>query len=195
MGKETEIKYGLQNQEEFDALLQVLETRFPGGWETINMETEYYDTPDRLLAGNHWTLRIRSENGRSVLTCKTPRPDGNRGEWEAQDMGLPHGLTTLVRRGAPEGLMALYELPLRVACGARFTRYCRLTELPGCQVELALDRGVLLGATKELPFWELEVELKQGTEKAWLDWCRSFAGEQNLQKEPKSKFARAAALA
>ena len=194
MGKETEIKYALATRQAWETLLGELETRFPGQWQTIQMETAYYDTPQGELAERRWTLRVRREDGRPILTCKTPLPDGNRGEWEISGGSLPRDLSRLVEQGAPRELLELTEDTLTRTCGARFTRHCRLLELPGCQVELALDCGLLLGKTRELPFQELELELKQGEEAAFRAWGRDFARQFGLQEEPRSKYARASRL-
>lgn len=195
MGLELEFKYKLENQERFDTLLEALKQRYPGHWEKVKMETEYFDTADSFLASRRWTLRIRCENGSSILTLKTPLEGRARGEWEVPEGTLPEGLMSLVRRGAPEELAELYNRPLRSRCGARFSRRLRLLELPEAQVELALDKGVLLGGGKELPFWELEAELKAGSAEALARWCRELAREMGLEEEPRSKFSRASGLA
>ena len=194
MAQELEFKYTLAGQSQFDALRELLQTRYPGNWEPIKMETDYYDTPDRRLAAKNWTLRIRYENEVSVLTVKTPVQGRLRGEWEVVEGTLPTGLMALVRRGAPEELMELYQASFRPVCGARFRRLRRIVELPGATAELALDRGVLLGGSKELPFWELEAELKAGDGQALGRWCEALARERGLTEETRSKFARALSL-
>lgn len=194
MGKELELKYRIDSQAQYSQIRELLEERYPGGWTQISMATSYYDTADRYLARRHWTLRIRAENDTTVLTCKTPAEGNSRNEWEVPEGSLPHGLVALVRRGAPEELMELHQVPLVVSCGARFTRRCRLLDLGGTTAELALDGGSLLGGRKELPFWELELELKTGNPQQVYDWCEAFARETGLEIEPRSKFARASAL-
>lgn len=81
MGLELEFKYALTGPGQLEELRQELEKAF-GPWEAVEMETVYYDTPDQALAARHWTLRVRQENGRPVLTVKTPGPGRARGEWE-----------------------------------------------------------------------------------------------------------------
>ena len=68
-------------------------------------------------------------------------------------------------------------------------------EIPGGKVELALDEGILMGRGKELPFAEVEVELKEGTDEAAVAFAKALAEEFGLVPEEKSKFARARALA
>lgn len=194
MGKELELKYRIDDQERYACICTLLEERYPENWEQITMATEYFDTTDRRLARRHWTLRIRMENGVNVLTCKTPASDGSRNEWKVHEGSLPNGLMALVRRGAPEELMELHDMPLLAVCGARFTRRRRVIDLGDARGELALDRGVLMGGGKELPFWELELELLEGNAQRIYDWCSSFAEENDLSQESRSKFARASSL-
>ena len=99
MGLELEFKYALTGPGQLEELRQELEKAF-GPWEAVEMETVYYDTPDQALAARHWTLRVRQENGRPVLTVKTPGPGRARGEWELPGGGLAD-LSKLQTLGAP----------------------------------------------------------------------------------------------
>ena len=83
---------------------------------------------------------------------------------------------------------------VRTWSGVRFRRLRCLAELPGATAELALDEGVFTGGGRETPFWELEAELKGGSEDALAQWCRSLADAWGLLEEPRSKFLRAMAL-
>ena len=80
-------------------------------------------------------------------------------------------------------------------CGARFTRQAALLTAGEGQIELALDEGVLIGGGKELPFAEVEVELKRGTDADAVAFARSIAARFCLEEEPKSKLRRALDLA
>ena len=161
-----------------------------GPFAETRMETAYYDTPDRRLSAARQTLRRRLENGVSVITLKTPLPDGSRGEWETRAPSLAEGLSALKAQGAPvpeaEGLTEI--------CSARFTRLSRLLTYPGGAAELALDKGVLAGKTEEAPLLEAELELKEGPDEPFGDFVRGFAAKYCLTEEPKSKFARAKEL-
>ena len=79
-------------------------------------------------------------------------------------------------------------------CGAKFTRLAKTIALPGGSVELALDEGVLLGGGQELPFAEVEVELKSGEDSVARAFAGKLAAEFDLIEQPKSKLARAMAL-
>ena len=188
MGREFELKYRAN-----PAVLEQLQHEF-SGFHTITMETTYYDTPDGILGRLHWTVRRRLENGVSVCTVKTPLPDGSRGEWEVEAPDISEGLPKLIALGAPEELAELVKDGVAPFCAARFVRLAKLLPTQDGTVELALDKGALLGGGKELPFAEVEVELKSGSDRAAEAFAQNLAAEFGLVLQPKSKLARAMAL-
>ena len=189
MGREFELKF----RSDADKIASIKEKY--GDFTTISMETTYYDTPDRKLSERHCTLRRRMENETSVCTYKCPHKDGGRGEWEVEAASIEEGIIKLCDAGAGPELLYATVAGLVEVCGARFTRLAAPLEVPGATVELALDQGVLLGNGKELPFAEVEVELKEGTDEAAIAFAKALAEEFCLVPEGKSKFARAMALA
>ncbi|MGN0977208.1 MAG: CYTH domain-containing protein [Faecousia sp.] len=189
MGREFELKYRA-DPEKIDAIRQKF-----SGFTPITMVTAYYDTPEGALRQRRWTLRRRLENGRSVCTVKTPKPDGSRGEWELECPSIDAAVPELCNLGAPEELMTLTTSGLTEVCAARFTRLAATLKISGCTVELALDQGSLLGGGKELPFAEVEAELKDGSEIACVAFAEGLAREFSLVPEPLSKVQRAMALA
>ncbi len=189
MGREFELKF----RSDADKIALIKEKY--GIFTTISMETTYYDTPDRKLSQLHCTLRRRMENETSVCTYKCPHKDGGRGEWEVEAANIEEGVIKLCEAGAGKELLPTAAGRLVEVCGARFTRLAASLEVPGATVELALDQGVLIGNGKELPFAEVEVELKAGTDEAAIAFAQELAAEFSLVPEAKSKFARAMALA
>ena len=189
MGREFELKF----RSNADKIASIKEKY--GDFTTISMETTYYDTPDRKLSERHCTLRRRMENETSVCTYKCPHKDGGRGEWEVEAASIEEGIIKLCDAGAGPELLYATVAGLVEVCGARFTRLAAPLDVPGATVELALDQGVLLGNGKELPFAEVEVELKEGTDEAAIAFAKELAAEFGLVPEGKSKFARAMALA
>ena len=187
MGQEFELKFSA-NVTQQEAIFAAY-----GPWQQYNMETTYYDTPDRTLSARRVTLRRRMENDISVCTVKTPRPDGARGEWECQCADIHSALPQLCSLGAPDFVATLPTL--QAVCGARFTRHSCTIDLGDTLVELALDRGVLLGSNREIPLCEVEAELKAGSRETVVQFAAILAARYGLQPEPHSKFRRASALA
>ena len=189
MGREFELKYRADA-----AAIAAIREKY-GTFSPISMETTYYDTPDLKLSIHQWTLRRRMENGVSVCTFKRPLDDGSRGEWEVEAENIMEGIMALCQSGADWELMRATAGGLIPLCGAKFTRLAKTVEIPGGTVELALDQGILTGRNKELPFAEVEVELKSGPDEAALAFSKALKEEFHLEPEPKSKFVRAMALA
>jgi len=189
MAREFELKY----RASADAIAAIREKY--GNFQSISMETTYYDTPDLKLAFHQWTLRRRLENGRSVCTFKRPLDDGSRAEWEVESDSIMEGILKLCQSGADWELMRATAGGVQPLCGAKFTRLAVTLQLPGCTVELALDQGKLTGRRGEAPISEVEVELKEGSEEAAAAFAEGLAKEFGLEPEPKSKFVRAMILA
>lgn len=185
MGVELELKYKADEH-----ILQAIEAAFPEPGTTLQMETVYYDTPDGALSARHYTLRKRLENGVSVCTLKTPAKQG-RNEWETECDNIQDAIPALCKLGGPEELSSLTRSGLMPVCGAKFTRIAKTVQLPDAVVELALDRGVLTGGDKVLPFWEVEAELKSGAEASLMVFAQALAQRFSLKPEPESKFRRA----
>lgn len=184
MGVELELKYKAD-----EAALQSINAAFPEPGVTLQMETVYYDTPDGALSARHYTLRKRLENGVNVCTLKTPAKQG-RNEWETECDNIQDAVPVLCKLGGPEELSSLTQAGLVPVCGAKFTRIAKTVQLPDAVVELALDRGVLTGGDKALPFYEVEAELKSGSEASLMVFAQALAQRFSLKPEPKSKFRR-----
>lgn len=189
MGREFELKYRC-TEESFAALLADFEDFTP-----IEMETTYYDTFDGRLGRCHWTFRRRMENGKSICTLKTPSPDGGRGEWEVENGSILAAIPELCKLGAPAELQDFCAGGVTAVCGAKFTRQAKTLEIPGATVELALDRGKLLGNGREMALLEVEVELKEGADGAAIAFAGELAKKYALVAENRSKYRRALGLA
>ena len=189
MGREFELKYAATREN-----LEVLKGMYPH-LAPISMETTYYDNHEGSFHRKYWTFRRRMENGKSVCTLKTPAGELGRNEWEVECPDILEAVDLLCAAGAPLELALLTARGVTESCAARFTRYAGTLEIDGAVVELALDRGVLLGGGKELPLTEVEVELKEGSEEAAVRFARELAEKLGLKPEKRSKVARARALA
>lgn len=190
MSIEFEVKYAATAE-----VLDAIAAAFPAQYQTISMETTYYDAPDGGLSARHITLRRRMENGQSVCTVKTPTATLARGEWECNCDNIQDGILELCGLGAPKELLYLTAGGVAPICGAKFTRRAGLVECDGATVEIALDSGVLLGGGKEIPLCEVECELKSGSPEAVMAFGATLAQRFGLTVQHKSKFRRALALA
>ncbi len=189
MGREFELKFAATPEQQ-EAI-----ARSFGEFLSITMETTYYDTPGRALSDRKITLRRRLENGRSICTLKTPLQGRGRGEWDVEETDIGLAAIELCKLSGREDLLLLLSEGLAPVCGARFSRQAKTLTLADCTLELALDRGVLLGGGREQPLCEVEAELKGGSETAVTAFAKKLAREYGLKPEKDSKFRRALALA
>lgn len=190
MAIEFELKYSAEVGAQ-EAILAA----YPGDYHTYEMETTYYDAVNGALSDRRVTLRRRMENGVSVCTVKTPVSGYGRGEWECECEEIHAAIDRLVELGASRELLLLTAGGVVPVCGARFTRRALSVEHDGAVLELALDRGSLLGGGKEILLCEVEVELKSGEPEKAVAFAEALAKEFGLRPEKKSKFRRALALA
>ena len=190
MSIELELKYAATA-----AAQEAIRAAYPADYQTIAMETTYYDTADGSLSARHITLRRRMENGRSVCTVKTPTATAARCEWECKCGCIEDGIVELVNLGAPRELLFLTASGVTPTCGARFTRLAGLICFCDAEIELALDKGILLGGGREEALCEVECELKSGSPESVVAFAGALATAFGLREEPKSKFRRALALA
>ena len=189
MGIEYELKFKATALKQ-----QAIRADHPGAWQSIAMETTYYDTPDGSLTQLRYTLRRRFENGVSVCTVKTPGSGADRGEWEVICDAIEEAVEKLCKLGAPKALLTLTQTGLLPVCGARFNRQALTVEIPGGIAELALDQGIFFAGDREKPFCEVEVEWKSGPKDATTQFAQQLAQKHQLRTEKKSKFKRARAL-
>lgn len=190
LGIEFELKFRANED-----LLAEIDRQIEGETKHFSMETTYYDTPSRALSARHFTLRRRQENQLSVCTLKTPAASGARRENEVLCDDIHSALVELCKLSEIPELPRLLTEGIVPICGAKFTRIAKTITLPDCAVELALDRGVLLGGGREQPLCEVEVEHKAGDREAARAYALALAYRFGLQPESASKFHRAKLLA
>lgn len=166
-----------------------------GAERVISMQTTYYDTPTGALSARRYTLRCRMENDTAVCTLKTPAAGNARNEWEINCESIEKAIPELCKLSDIQELPALLAEGVVPVCGAAFTRIAKNITLPGAEVELALDRGVLTGGEKEMPLCEVEIELKSGSREVAAMYAAQLAVAYGLQQEASSKFRRGLALA
>ena len=191
MGIEFELKFRATPEK-----LAAIRAAVAGEETCIRMQTTYYDTPTGALAQRKYTLRRRMENENSVCTLKFPAGELGRGEIEINCQDIEDAIPELCKLSQLEDLPSLTAGGVVPVCGAKFTRIAKTLALPeGGTVELALDEGILTGSGQEQPLCEVEVELKSGTREAASAYALALAVTFGLEKEPRSKFRRALALA
>ena len=198
MGRETEYKLAVGDLQLLDCILcsRMVMEKLCAPYAYIRMRTTYYDTEDGFLAQRRWMLRLRTEDGRSVVTMKIPGEGHTRGEWEVESEYLDEALPKLAALGAPQALTSLQPDMLAPICGASFTRITaelRLSDDTSCMI--CGDVGDLTGGENAALLCELELELKHGSEAELAAFARELMETYHLSEQPLSKLQRARALA
>lgn len=200
MGKELELKYHMDSCAQMETVFasELIRPLLASPWQTICMQTHYYDLASRELARRKWTLRHRREGEAQVICLKTPAGQKNaRCEYEVlHDRIDEAALDKLEAIGAPLTLRSLLAAgTLQCVCAAEFTRRVAELRLPdGTVTALSGDVGFLCGTRQRLPFCEMEMEFVRGSEEEMLHFGKRLQTELQLTIEPLSKFARAAML-
>ncbi|MBQ3000460.1 MAG: CYTH domain-containing protein [Oscillospiraceae bacterium] len=189
---------GLEYEKKFrasEAVLRKIDAALTEPPYALQMETTYYDTPQGDLSRRKITLRRRLENGVSVCTLKTPTGTAARGEFQVECDRITDAIPILCKLSNLEELLPLTGQGVVPVCGAKFTRTARKISFGDSLLEVALDTGILIGGDKELPLFEVEVELLSGEMGDADLYANLLSRRFSLQQEPKSKFRRALSLA
>jgi inorganic triphosphatase YgiF len=168
--------------------------------EAQDQRNTYFDTDDLRLASAHCGLRVREVAGRRIATVKIAGAvrDGvhERGEWEAE-IGADDAPAAWPASPARDMALALTgNAGLHPIVQVHTVRQILLFWRGEQQVaELALDEGVISAGAGELPFRELELELRPGGTREDLAALATLLSEHAvLLPEDQSKLARGLAL-
>ena len=172
------------------------------GAHTVALRATYYDTATSALGRAGWGLRLRWEGEAGwVQTIKGPlladglsRPEHNAPRGHAPS--LP-ALDLHAHDALPEAAALLRALnePLQAQFGTEIERLRARSRLGDPHVELALDRGLLLGGGATATVCELELEWLAGPLGPLWDEAERWVRTHGLVLEPRSKAARGHALA
>lgn len=172
-----------------------------GRTSTRALNAIYFDTPDRRIWNEGFSLRVRKEGRRFIQTMKTRAVLGDkaftRGEWQ-----------TPIRQAEPDpaAMLAFSDLAellpeavfdsLEAVCETHIRRTTRRLQTPdGSVVEWALDIGEIVAGTNATPVAELELELVDGPVDGLFRIARDLVGHVPLRLTNRSKANRGYALA
>jgi inorganic triphosphatase YgiF len=204
MGAEIELKLGVAA--EVLPQLRRLGLLFRGALApavTKHLKTTYFDTPDRVMAAMHATLRVREDGSRRLHCLKLPVDNlaglATRREWEVENADPTPNFAAF----PPGTVECLLDLEKLTAAGIEpvfvtdFRRSLRLMPLGvGGAVEVAIDEGVVrTAAGVEAPICELEFELKSGTAVDLFDLALAVTAQIPGRIVVESKGERGARLA
>lgn len=164
----------------------------------LTIKDLYLDTPNKELQKQKIALRIRNTNGIYEATYKT-RSEVKNGKAVRREETLPlpgiHTFRVAMKllsnmktwQGIPlEGLRPLFEI--------RNKRIVRAIQVPGACLELSFDTCMIAAGDKKTKFKEIELELKNGNEKAMEVFVQEISLGSGLSFSTKSKVKTASLL-
>ncbi len=133
------------------------------------LETIYYDTPDRALFASDLSLRVQRQGRRFIQTLRQhgSRQNGSpRLAWEVAVGAATPDLACLAGARILPLSAALFERlsasALKPVFATRLRRQLRRLELPRAQVEIAFDEGVIEAASRQESLAEIRLALQAG---------------------------------
>lgn len=206
MPTETEIKLQMDDP---SIIQKVQESEFVTrfireGFQTIQMHSVYYDTPNWDLFNAGYHLRIRSDGTMVVASLKQGSIDKEkhkglciRKKWLCTAESVDTAIDRLLMLGAPEELRAIVgNRPLLESASATFTRTQNTLYMENGQVaELAMDNGTLSAGGKTMPFLEMELEILFGNLNAFHPFCDGLSQRFGLSPAVLTKYEKAHQMA
>ncbi len=162
--------------------------------ENKRMEACYYDSSDQALQHAGVAYRIRLEGGQWVATVKAGGTSAGglhqRREWNSR---IAEPLASIEYFQQTEAGLLLSRIlgdkSLVSVFTTSFDRQTLKIEVPdGSQVELAVDKGLILAGDRQELIAEIELELLTGNPAAVLRLGAELARTVPLAVEPRSKY-------
>jgi len=164
--------------------------------ETQQLVSTYFDTPDKAIWNNGYSLRVRRKGRRRIQTVK-PRDESAVGffartEWEKPVKG---DAPVIDAASGPLPDLIGAEATLAPVCATEIERDMRQLAFEGADIELAIDSGAVRAGERSARLCELELELRGGSPRALFDLARQIDGSVPLRLSVQSKAERGYALA
>jgi inorganic triphosphatase YgiF len=199
MQKETEIKLRV-SRETLIALREhpLLKKRNKSGWERRELFNQYFDTPERDLAGAKVALRLRRDGEEFIQTLKTRGQsiaglsERNEYDWKLAKAKLD--LKKLDDECWPAQLAELDKKTIKPVFTTDFVR--ERAEIAWGRgkskvvIEAALDLGKVIVGKQSEEICELELELREGEPSALLELAAELAATLPLMPCDISKAER-----
>ncbi|MBP2633155.1 MAG: domain containing protein [Firmicutes bacterium] len=193
---EVELKLQVIDETVWDDLIHKLKTMpEASGYKKILLEANYFDTIDGSLHKARLAYRVRKENGQWIATIKGGGCVVNglhkRMEWNIKVKNGEANLAVFNETTVDQNLIKQlgHELLIPIV-QTDFVREVVVLTIGDDKIEVAMDRGVIIGNGNEVPILEIELELKAGKEKILRQFGEQLIKDFSLKLANKSKFLR-----
>ncbi|MBR5609142.1 MAG: CYTH domain-containing protein [Elusimicrobiaceae bacterium] len=197
---EREFKWAVNSEPDFERFLSALKSVLGvlPAQKTVQISDSYLDNSGGTLAAEKVALRIRQVDGSFEATLKTrTRLEGGLARRKELTLPLPsahstdQALALLKEKQKWEGVKLT---DLRVKFEIKNNRTLYEFCYGSAECEAALDRYTIYAAEKELPCREIELELKGGEEKDFMQIVSFLTQQSGLSPAQKSKVATAESM-
>lgn len=164
---EIEVKFSLDNSITASDIITMLDSHKHSVWTNVDMEAIYFDTKNNDLQKENMAYRIRKEDGSIIATIKMKEiiEDGfsKRYEVNKSTMDLKPNINLFLEDKKIEPFIKDFKsedlLPVMVM---KFNRLKSIFKYQNSEIEIAIDRGDIVRYGKNIPIYELELELLDG---------------------------------
>ncbi len=194
MGTEIEVKFAASKK----TLERVEELEELSGWEVekrgvLHLVSHYFDTPNFHLLYNNFAYRLREEDGKKVVTLKSNgRAKDGIYIREEQNKILLDGEDVTSREFLAENFPKILEIidgePLRESLIVDNERHLLHFKKDDALIEASLDFLYFMKGKRRIPYNELELELKEGSEEALRDAVQNLRKHFHLSLSGASKY-------
>ncbi|TFU06310.1 CHAD domain-containing protein [Polymorphobacter arshaanensis] len=166
--------------------------------DCAHIESVYFDTHDQVLRSAGYVLRVRHSGDRRIQTFKACAGNAAgmfaRTEWERDIVGDRPEITDA--DGPLATLLAQHSRPrFKAQFRTKIDRCRRRMIVDGAEIELALDRGIIIAGKRSAPICELEIESVSGSAQALFSVAREIALTTPLRPAALTKSDRGRLLA
>ncbi len=165
------------------------------------LQSCYFDTPDRSLRRQGMALRVRKKAGKLIQTLKAPLVSPHSGlqhvqEFETETLSERPDLTLIPEGEVRDTLEELTrEAPLESLFETRVVRHVLPVRLIESEIEIAFDEGKVVAGERAQAICEIELELLSGSPQYLLQLALAIGEQVPFVLEPRSKAARGYLLA
>ena len=165
-----------------------------GEWTSQRQVSTYFDTPDKELRRQGYTLRVRMVGDRFIQTVKSLEGGAGlfqRGEWEYQIEGPEPD----PKRLAHTPLAGLRPVAFSPVVSSEVTRHSAQQRRDGGMIDMVVDEGEMRAGDRTIPVSEIELELIDGDPAAVFAAARRLSAIVPAKLGVMSKAERGFALA
>ncbi len=163
---------------------------------TARIAETYYDTPGSRLWRRGYSLCLRKQGQGYELALKTQgRSAIHLQEWTVRLDRRVADLDLLPPEAPRDAIGAIPAEDLQPRFRCELRRSLKRLALPGADVEVSLDVGLLRSGKQQRPISELEFALADGDVAVMLDRVRALIRRRRVTMEPRSRAARGMELA